>query len=68
MPAPTDERSPRKNTPANPAPAPALTVPASSPLPSVGGKARSPTKFQPKYIPRLLSYDLPEYQDENWRQ
>lgn len=68
MPSPPDERSPRKNpTPTTPT-TPVLLGTPQAPLPSVGGKAPSPKRFSPKYIPRLIAYDSTEYQEENWRQ
>ncbi len=62
-----DERAPRKNAPPKPSLASPLITSPATPLPSAGGKAPSPARFTPKYIPRLLAYDLPEYQEENWR-
>ncbi len=68
MPSATDERSPRKNHPPSPpAPPPLLNSPNAL-LPSTGGKAPSPSRFSPKYVPRLMVYDLSEYQEDHWRE
>lgn len=66
--APT--QPPKRPTPARPGSSPLLPS-TSAPMPTAGGKSASPSKFVPKYVPRLIGYDNhegSEYQDENWRQ
>jgi hypothetical protein len=68
MPSPMDERAPRKPTTTPPAPLASAAPSAPTPLPSAGGKSASPAKFTPKYVPRLINYQVAEYQDEKWRE
>jgi hypothetical protein len=68
MPSPPDDRAPRKTVPPSPTPlTPLLPVGADGKLPSTGGRSTQGTKFQPKYVPRLIDLQTSEYQNENWR-
>ena len=78
MPSPNEESAPRKPLPprpdaGRPGETPSLVasppgVGTSASLPSAGGRSAPAGKFTPKYVPRLINYLLPEYQDESWRQ
>lgn len=68
MPSPPEERAPKKNVPPQPVPvSPLLAASPDGKLPSAGGRSAPPSKFVPKYVPRLINYQVSDYQDENWR-
>lgn len=67
MSSPPEERSPRKASPQPSSVQTPLATSSAAPMPTAGGHAPSPTRFTPKYLPRLISYQSAEYQDENWR-
>lgn len=67
MPSPPEERVPRKKVPTPPAPTTSLVSTPDARLPSAGGRSAPTSKFTPKYVPRLINYQVSDYQDENWR-